>query len=209
MEIISKPEAIERGLKFYFTGVACNRGHTDKRYTSTRTCFSCHSENGAKNRDNPEFLEMERARQRSEKYRSSVNARRNTVEGKAAISAYQTQNRTSINSRNRDRYANDQVVNTMVRARSPLSKILLSAKRKGVNYLRTSSLGYTPQDLREHLESLFLEGMSWENHGEWEVDHVKSVFSLVSSGVCDPAEINRLENLQPLWRAENKKKGRI
>jgi predicted ArsR family transcriptional regulator len=37
-------------------------------------------------------------------------------------------------------------------------------------------LGYSPQQLREHLERLFKPGMTWRNHGQgpgkWEVDHV-------------------------------------
>ena len=32
-------------------------------------------------------------------------------------------------------------------------------------------LGYTLEELMNHLEALFTEGMTWENYGEWHVDH--------------------------------------
>lgn len=38
---VSLEEAQERGLKFYYTGIACKRGHVDYRYTSSKTCVQC------------------------------------------------------------------------------------------------------------------------------------------------------------------------
>lgn len=62
-------------------------------------------------------------------------------------------------------------------------------------------MGYTANDLRIHIESLFKEGMSWSNWGEWHVDHVIPVTKF------DPETpinvVNALSNLQPLWAAEN------
>jgi hypothetical protein len=45
--------------------------------------------------------------------------------------------------------------------------------------------------------------MSWDNWGEWHIDHIEPVSKLVSSGVTEPSEINALSNLQPLWASEN------
>ena len=41
MEIISRKEAKEKGLKFYFTGKPCSRGHLTKRYLNNWNCFGC------------------------------------------------------------------------------------------------------------------------------------------------------------------------
>jgi hypothetical protein len=66
-------------------------------------------------------------------------------------------------------------------------------------------LGYSPEDLRKHLESLFRPGMTWENYGEWHMDHrkPKALFDVKSPD--DPAlkECWALSNLQPLWATEN------
>lgn len=70
-------------------------------------------------------------------------------------------------------------------------------------------LGYTPQQLREHLESLFEPGMSWENHGKgpgkWHVDHIRPIVSFPEGTPL--GVINALENLRPLWETENLSKG--
>ena len=58
-------------------------------------------------------------------------------------------------------------------------------------------LGYSALELKEHIESLFLDGMSWDNHGEWHIDHKIPVSTFdpeTSSSV-----VNALSNLQPLW----------
>lgn len=37
----SHKEAITNGAKHYFTGKPCSRGHSDKRFTTSRGCVSC------------------------------------------------------------------------------------------------------------------------------------------------------------------------
>jgi len=41
MEIITRQEARQRGLKTYFTGVACKNGHVSSRYVQSGTCSAC------------------------------------------------------------------------------------------------------------------------------------------------------------------------
>ena len=58
-------------------------------------------------------------------------------------------------------------------------------------------LGYSALQLKEHIESLFIEGMSWGNHGEWHIDHIKMVSDFDSeTPMCI---VNSLDNLRPLW----------
>lgn len=72
-------------------------------------------------------------------------------------------------------------------------------------------LGYSAMDLKEHLESLFHDGMSWENRKEWEVHHIKPLyeFNLVnedgSPNYDAIREANALENLVPLYKGEHSK----
>jgi len=44
MDIISRKEASEKGLQWYFTGNFCKVGHTSKRYTNSRICVRCAEE---------------------------------------------------------------------------------------------------------------------------------------------------------------------
>lgn len=66
-------------------------------------------------------------------------------------------------------------------------------------------LGYSAKELKEHLESQFQDGMSWDNYGEWEIDHINPITSFSSD---TPQHIvNSLSNLQPLWKLDNIRKG--
>jgi len=65
-------------------------------------------------------------------------------------------------------------------------------------------LGYSASDLYYHMIPLFTEGMSWENHGEWHIDHKKPVSKFDND--THPSIVNALSNLQPLWAVDNYKK---
>lgn len=73
---------------------------------------------------------------------------------------------------------------------------------------RTFSLiGCTPDFLKAHLSKQFLEGMSWDNFGEWHIDHIKPC-SLFDLTVLEQRQkCFHYSNLQPLWALDNLKKG--
>lgn len=67
---------------------------------------------------------------------------------------------------------------------------------------------YTLEDLKQHLENLFQLKMSWNNYGEWHVDHKipKSIFKFTSHEDKEFQKCWALKNLQPLWAEENQRK---
>lgn len=69
-------------------------------------------------------------------------------------------------------------------------------------------LGYTLSDLMLHLERQFLKGMTWQNFGEWHIDHVLPLSSFSITGLDDPElrVVWGLPNLRPLWAVDNLKK---
>lgn len=91
--------------------------------------------------------------------------------------------------------------------RGALRRTMDAARRNGKR-LSIESLGYTPEMLRLRLEMNFKPGMSWDNYGEWHVDHRVPVARLVRRGTISPAQINCLANLAPLWAEENLRKGK-
>jgi len=74
-------------------------------------------------------------------------------------------------------------------------------------------VGYTVEELIVHLESLFTEGMSWDNYGKgkykWSLDHIiaKSKFNITSNTCQEFLDCWALDNLQPLWHVRNREKG--
>lgn len=65
-------------------------------------------------------------------------------------------------------------------------------------------LGYTPAQLREHIERQFLPGMSWENRAKWQVDHITPIST--AKTLEDIIALNQLSNLRPLWALNNNQK---
>lgn len=67
---------------------------------------------------------------------------------------------------------------------------------------------YTLEDLKQHLKNLFQPKMSWDNYGQWHVDHKipKSKFKFTNFEDKEFQECWALKNLQPLWAEENQRK---
>lgn len=86
-----------------------------------------------------------------------------------------------------------------------------TCKRMGLSYRGVRDIiGYTEQEFTRHIESLWTDGMSWDNYGtkgdEWSIDHKVPVSHFIKTGETDIAVINALSNLQPLWHSDNMKK---
>jgi len=66
-------------------------------------------------------------------------------------------------------------------------------------------VNYDVNDLIKHLEKQFQDGMSWDNYGEWHIDHKIpiSVFNFSSPDHIDFKKCWALKNLQPMWASEN------
>ena len=64
---------------------------------------------------------------------------------------------------------------------------------------------FTPNDFIERFESLFIDGMSWDNMAEWHIDHIRPIasFNYDSTDHPDFKKCWALNNLQPLWAKDN------
>lgn len=65
-------------------------------------------------------------------------------------------------------------------------------------------LGLDLAGFKSHIESKFQDGMTWENYGQWHVDHIKPIS--LARNEQEVIELNHYTNLQPLWASENIKK---
>lgn len=118
----------------------------------------------------------------------------------------------------RIRYKYDTKFNLKERLRSQLTKQkkkypnLDYAIRQAVSINQNTKyfdiLGYTKEELKNHLEKQFTKDMNWKSfrNGNIHIDHIKpqSLFNL--KDINDIKECWSLNNLQPLWAKENIKK---
>lgn len=85
-------------------------------------------------------------------------------------------------------------------------RLALKSQKTQKNNSTLLYIGCTKEFLREYLQSLFQENMSWENYGKWHIDHIKpiSLFDLTKEEEIYKAM--HYTNLQPLWAKDNHKK---
>jgi hypothetical protein len=105
------------------------------------------------------------------------------------------------------RKANDPIYKLINNFRTAIYQVLKENQiQKNGHYFET--LKYSPENLIEHLENKFKDGMTWENYGEWHVDHIKPISSFQITKIGDKEFMScwSLENLQPLWGEENIRK---
>jgi hypothetical protein len=84
--------------------------------------------------------------------------------------------------------------------RSRLNKAISGKYKTGS---AVDDLGCSIEELKKHLELQFKPGMSWDNYGEWEIDHIKPLnkFNLLDTVQLQAACYYK--NLQPLWHEDN------
>jgi hypothetical protein len=114
-------------------------------------------------------------------------------------------NREHINKRNRERLRVD--IHYALKRRLG-NRIRMAFKSQSL-CKRTSAirlLGCPIETAREHIERQFQSGMSWDNHGQWHVDHIIPTSSFDLSREEEQLKAFHYTNLQPLWAEDNIRK---
>lgn len=121
---------------------------------------------------------------------------------------YFQKNKERINIQNKRKYYND----IQFKLRRLLSHRVRNVLKNQNILKKTKTIkltGCSWQEARDHLQSQFKEGMTWENHGPhgWHIDHI---IPCSSFDLTDPEQQKKCfhyTNIQPLWWHENLSKG--
>jgi len=103
-----------------------------------------------------------------------------------------------------DRINNNINARIASRMRSRLSVAIRGMQKSG-SAIR--DLGCTIVELKKYLEQMFNHGMTWENYGDWHIDHIRPLSSFDLTDRDQFLEACNYTNLQPLWAKDNLKKG--
>ena len=222
-QVISREEARRPGLKHYFTGEPCSHGHVALLDTKYGYCVECHKNRSLKSyhvlraENDPE---REQRRQQSKKrdyekrkadpVKLAADSKRRALHSKTnrpQMNAY------ARNHRRRKEIETGVKYNTWYCQRNPQAKVhqrlnaRISAafKRGRLSKSKTTAelLGCSIADCMDWLEAQFLPGMTWDNHGEWHIDHIRPCASF---DLTDPEQQKKCfhyTNLQPLWAKDN------
>jgi hypothetical protein len=87
-------------------------------------------------------------------------------------------------------------------------RIIYAIKGKDKSQKTMDLIGCSIDFLKNHLESKFKEGMTWDNYGKsgWHIDHIKPCALFDLSEPEEQAKCFNYSNLQPLWAEENMNK---
>ena len=123
---------------------------------------------------------------------------------KAKLKKYRENNRDKKRVYMNRRYDTDIKfrIKTLLRQR-----IRCAIKKKKKSSRSMELIGCSIQHFMKHIEKQFVPGMTWENQGEWHIDHI---MPCASFDLKDPEQQRRCfhyTNQQPLWAVENISKG--
>lgn len=105
------------------------------------------------------------------------------------------------------RKANDPIYKLISNFRTAIYQVLKENNvEKNGHYFEI--LGYTPEELINHLEKQFTDGMTWDNYGDFHIDHIIPISSFNIQEIGDEEFMKcwSLSNLQPMWGEENIRK---
>lgn len=120
---------------------------------------------------------------------------------------YRKNNRQKITEHEKHRISTDENFKIRKLMRSIVIRAVKRVSKNNVKYSSTvTQIGCDDTFFKHYIEKKFKPGMSWSNHGEWHIDHIKPCASF---DLTDPEQqklCNHYSNLQPLWKNENLKK---
>jgi hypothetical protein len=116
---------------------------------------------------------------------------------------WRRENKNRINESRRTNYKSRIETDELYAVKHYLRSVVSGAFKRIGQHKPTDTLkllGCTWLEAKVHIEKLFVEGMSWNNHGEWHIDHIRPVSSF---SLNELHLMNNINNLQPLWAKEN------
>lgn len=140
-------------------------------------------------------------------YAYALSAEKNRDKFRENARASYARRKDSILAKDKERRRTDPVHALRMRVSAGVRNSLRKTKL-GTSWMNL--LPYSASDLKDHLETLFTDGMTWSKlmQGEIEIDHVIPV-SFFRPASHDSLEFKMcwsLRNLQPLWREDNRAK---
>lgn len=102
----------------------------------------------------------------------------------------------------RKRWNTDPVYRSTMNLRRRMRLALRGANKSASSF---ELLGCTGEELKKHLESQFVDGMTWDNYGlhGWHIDHIRPCSEFDLSDHSQQRECFHHKNLRPLWAEDN------
>lgn len=157
-------------------------------------------------RQNPDYLARHARYVMENKERIALTAKAWKSKNKDSVKRHKSNSRPASNARRRFRYSSDPAYRVELAARN---RIRTAVAKRGTKKSRKTIelLGCTPEFFVSFIEAAFKPGMTWENYGAWEIDHVIPVSKFDIGDSSQQGIAFHYSNCQPLWKNTNRAKG--
>lgn len=207
-------------MGFFYDMKTCTRCKVEKEFTEfnkdkTRhdglfpQCTECKKSNYKENYLKTRDEKIKKAREwvlnnkeKRKEYRKLYNVRNKELNNKSCREWYSI-NKKKVNEYYKKRKEND----PLFKLRCNIATLIrFCIKKQG--YSKKSKtfkiLGCTIEEFKVHLENKFVDGMTWDNHGKWHLDHIYPVS--LAKDEEELIKLNHYTNFQPLWALDNIRK---
>jgi len=184
----SQEEAQKAGSEYFFTGLACERGHIDIRGATHRRCLACNREKSIVLNQDEDYKEWKRTYRKQDHVREKENEYRKQV------------------------LQDDPVFRLRINVSTRISNFFAGRKSAGKLEKAEELLGCSYKDFHRWISKQLTGGMTMENYGlrGWHLDHVRPVMSFKDKDIDLKIEVQEVafnwRNYQPLWGKENMSK---
>lgn len=138
-----------------------------------------------------------RSRNRTQEENDNINNR---------LKVWYSNNKDKINERRRKYLQKKRDEDPLYRVMMSLHcRLYMAVEKKQGNTMELT--GCSKEHLINHIESMFVNGMSWDNYGEWHIDHIRPCASFDLTNIEQQKQCFNWTNLQPLWASDNIRKG--
>jgi len=120
--------------------------------------------------------------------------------------SYAQENKVILNEKRKqkqiERYDTDTLYRLKINVRNQINRAF---KNNTKHRKSTEILGCSIEEFKVYIENQFVDNMSWDNYGEWHLDHIKPISW--AQTYDEILEFNNYLNFKPMWAIDNIKKG--
>ena len=192
-------EKVNNGAKKWRKENPENYKNTIKKYLEKNPHMTS-KERSKRKRENLEYRKKQNVRLKEYRIKNIEKIRKKTKE-------YYYKNKEKVRKKSDEWKKNKMKTDGFFRLKKNLRdriRNLMIGKNIGKRTKEILGLDYV--EFKEYISNKFIEGMSWENYGEWHLDHIIPLCEAKTEE--EVIKLNHYTNLQPLWAKDNLKKNR-
>lgn len=192
-----------------------DKTRSDGKFPHCKSCVKEYRELHKEKRNQQKRIWAEKNREYTREYskqyykdhQSQYQDYRNNDKRKEYLRNYQIEHKEQLNKQRSEYRQNRIKIDINYKLSLALRKrfyMALKNNLKGGSAVK--DLGCSIPEFKNYIESKFQLGMTWDNWGEWHLDHIKP---LSHFNLNDPNEVKivcHYTNFQPLWAQDNLKK---